>query len=141
MEIIGRQREWRKLEKCMEDNTPQLVIVNGRRRVGKTYLINHFFRNKYAFQITGGQNYSKENGLKAFARQLSVYSGSPCPTPKDWDEAFWSLEDYLSTRSEDEKLRCHGWRNLLRSLCLLSSHSGETGQNSMIILFSLPVAV
>ena len=88
----------------MEENTPQLVIVNGRRRVGKTYLINHFFQHKYAFQITGGQNYSKENSLKTFARQLSVYSGSPCPTPRDWDEAFWSLEDYLSTRSEDEKL-------------------------------------
>ena len=70
-DMIGRKREWEKLENCMEEGTTQLVNVNGRRRVGKTFLIDSFFQSHYAFQITGVQNATIENSLSAFARQLS----------------------------------------------------------------------
>ncbi len=34
--IIGRTKECERLDRCMEADTAQLVIVYGRRRVGKT---------------------------------------------------------------------------------------------------------
>jgi len=41
--IIGREAELRQLERSYQSKEAQLVIVYGRRRVGKTFLINHFF--------------------------------------------------------------------------------------------------
>ena len=102
--MIGRKRECQKLENCLEDGTAQLVIVTGRRRIGKTFLINTFFQGKYAFQITGVQNSTMEKSLEIFAVQLSGYSGTPCGVLKSWREAFMALGRYLDTRSEDEKL-------------------------------------
>lgn len=45
--IIGREKECESLQRCIEAKTSQLVIVYGRRRVGKTFLINQFFDNKF----------------------------------------------------------------------------------------------
>lgn len=103
-EMIGRNREREKLEKCMEDDTTQLVIVNGRRGVGKTYLIDTFFQNRYTFQVSGVQNSTMENSLKIFAGQLSSYTGTNCPVPKDWFEAFMAMRRYLDTRVTDERI-------------------------------------
>ena len=41
--FIGRQEEFKKLEKCYNEKQSQLVIVSGRRRVGKTFLVNEVF--------------------------------------------------------------------------------------------------
>ena len=95
--MIGRKRECQKLENRIEKGTAHLVIVTGRIRGGKTFLIDTFFQQKYAFQITGVQNSTTEEGMATFAKQLSVYSGNPCSMPKDWNDAFWSLVDYLDT--------------------------------------------
>lgn len=102
--MIGRKNEWQKLENCMEDGTAQLVLVNGRYRAGKTFLIDTFFQKQYAFQITGVQGLTMEESLSVFARQLSTYSGRPRPKPETWFEAFWSLEDHLDTLVEKDKL-------------------------------------
>ena len=40
--IIGRTIECEQLKDCLEEDGAQLVVVYGRRRVGKTYLINNF---------------------------------------------------------------------------------------------------
>ena len=103
-EMIGRKRECQKLEKCMEQWRTQLVIVTGRRRVGKTYLIDTFFQQNYAFQITGVQNSTMEKSLETFARQLSKYSGKSCPKPESWDDAFWGLAEYLDVLNPEEKM-------------------------------------
>lgn len=38
--IIGRIEECEQLDRCMRSDSSQLVVVYGRRRVGKTFLIN-----------------------------------------------------------------------------------------------------
>ena len=55
--IIGREREIKRLDKVMEETESQLVIVYGRRRVGKTFLINEYFDNRYDFKFTGSLNH------------------------------------------------------------------------------------
>ena len=39
-QMIGREKEIARLDRVMEEAEAQLVIVCGRRRVGKTFLIN-----------------------------------------------------------------------------------------------------
>lgn len=41
--IIGRQKEIEQINECYESKESQLVILYGRRRVGKTFLINQIF--------------------------------------------------------------------------------------------------
>ena len=51
--LIGRKRECERLEKCMKAATAQLVVVYGRRRVGKTFLVNQYFKDKLEFKTWG----------------------------------------------------------------------------------------
>ena len=48
----------------------QLVIVYGRRRVGKTYLIKEFFDYSFAFKLTGAFNQSRAAQLENFALEI-----------------------------------------------------------------------
>ena len=48
--IIGREAECERLEKCLRADQAQLVIIYGRRRVGKTFLINQFFDGRFDFK-------------------------------------------------------------------------------------------
>lgn len=47
--MIGRKKEIDELNRLYNSNKAELVAVFGRRRVGKTYLINHFFKNDFVF--------------------------------------------------------------------------------------------
>jgi predicted AAA+ superfamily ATPase len=47
--IIGRKEECMRLRACLERNEAQLIIIYGRRRVGKTFLINEYFDKRFAF--------------------------------------------------------------------------------------------
>ena len=46
--FIGRERELNSLEKLYASDKFEFAVIYGRRRVGKTALINHFIRNKKA---------------------------------------------------------------------------------------------
>lgn len=95
--IIGRTRECERLEKCMNATTAQLVVVYGRRRVGKTYLINHYFENNLDFKITGAYGQSKKIQLRNFNDELNRRTKSNKPVPTDWIQAFNNLRDYIDT--------------------------------------------
>ena len=41
--LIGRDKEHAELERCLNSDRSELVIVYGRRRIGKTFLIEEFF--------------------------------------------------------------------------------------------------
>lgn len=45
MNIVGRDQEQKELSHVLETNDPAFLVIYGRRRVGKTYLIKNFFRN------------------------------------------------------------------------------------------------
>ena len=65
--IIGRQDECERLKKCLGADQAQLVIIYGRRRVGKTFLINQFFDGRFDFKLTGAYGEPKETQLRYFA--------------------------------------------------------------------------
>jgi AAA+ ATPase superfamily predicted ATPase len=66
MKIIGREKEQRLFTQYLQSGSPEFVAVYGRRRVGKTFLINEFFREEYAFSVTGLAEKAKAMQLANF---------------------------------------------------------------------------
>ena len=101
--IIGREKEMEELQRCVQSSEAELVVVYGRRRVGKTFLVREFFNNSFAFQLTGLYNQPKSVQLHNFAITLSEYSHNPIQIPSSWLEAFTMLRSYLESLSGEEK--------------------------------------
>ena len=96
MKIIGRKTEQERLEQCERSHKSELVCVYGRRRVGKTYLIEQTFSERFAFRAIGVESGNTRVQLKSFHQRLQAY-GDPSKTiPKDWFEAFSRLENLLN---------------------------------------------
>lgn len=102
--IIGRQYEWNLLGDVMKSKESELVIVYGRRRVGKTFLVNQFFNNTYTFKHTGVYNKGTEVQLERFAASMSDYSGTDVSTPATWYKAFDMLKNYLKSVTAERKV-------------------------------------
>lgn len=69
--FVGRNQELDLLEETYESEAFGCVVIYGRRRVGKTSLINQFLRNKeYAYFFTAQQTLAKEN-LEGLSASLS----------------------------------------------------------------------
>ena len=101
--ILGRNEECRRLERCVHADTSQLVVVYGRRRVGKTYLINQFFHNNFAFKITGIYGENRTTQLNNFVMALNRNSSKKYDVPNDWYEAFEYLREYIGKLSKKNK--------------------------------------
>ncbi|MBP5397859.1 MAG: AAA family ATPase [Bacteroidales bacterium] len=101
--FIGRDYEIRQLEKYRNSSESELVIVYGRRRVGKTFLVKEFFDDTYDFKVTGMYQKDKSEQLKNFYLSLLEY-GSDCKAiPSDWLEAFNALKKLLKKAPGDRK--------------------------------------
>ena len=51
--MVGRKKEIQRLKDLYNSNKAELVAVYGRRRIGKTYLINECFKGKIMFRHAG----------------------------------------------------------------------------------------
>ncbi len=98
MNIIGREREKDIISKCLESKKPEFLVVYGRRRVGKTYLIREYFNEKFSFYTTGIPDQKTRSQLKAFNESLSNYGDDTGRVPKDWFEAFRRLRKILESK-------------------------------------------
>lgn len=103
-ELIGRKAERQTLQDCYDSGKPELVAVYGRRRVGKTFLVKQFFREKFDFYITGAYQASKAEQLLNFKMTLETYSKQKTKMPKNWLEAFFLLRDYLASLGDRRKV-------------------------------------
>lgn len=107
--IIGRKKEIKELEDILCSNKAEFVVIYGRRRVGKTFLVREFFKNKFAFHHTGLSPFelSEENilteQLNSFAMTLSRFGKTDGKRPSSWLEAFEMLRDLLENRKEKGK--------------------------------------
>lgn len=101
--IIGRTGEYRKLEHCMKSNEAELIVVYGRRRVGKTFLINSFFHESFSFYLTGVCGQPLNIQLFNFITELNTKTHSEHDIPSNWMEAFLLLREYIETLPDKEK--------------------------------------
>ncbi len=95
MKIIGRDREKDVLSRCLLSERPEFVVIYGRRRVGKTFLIKEYFRGQFSFYATGISDEKTSGQLKAFHASLRTYGSEERKAPKDWFEAFSRLRGLL----------------------------------------------
>lgn len=95
--LIGRDQEIRQLNNCYNSGDAEFIILYGRRRVGKTFLIRKHFESKFDFVLTGIHDGSKSVQLGNFANALEEYSGVTQSEPKSWFDAFNQLKRYLSS--------------------------------------------
>ncbi len=103
--FIGRKREITVLKDALDTSEAEMIAVVGRRRVGKTYLVNTIYEKQIVFEITGLQNSSMKEQLENFVLQLSEFSESPYPikTPTSWLQAFALLIAFLKQQKSIKK--------------------------------------
>lgn len=94
MELIGRHSDIRMLDTYMESDRAEFIAVYGRRRVGKTFLIDKYFNTEYAFSATGIIGGTRKEELGVFHESLKRY-GYKGNKPKSWMESFSALVDLL----------------------------------------------
>lgn len=102
-EMIGRTAELRRLHQCMAERQAQLILLYGRRRVGKTFLVHQFFNNQFTFQLTGAYNQPRVIQLRHFAFELKQMTGKRQRVPSDWTEAFEMLREALAVLPAEMK--------------------------------------
>ena len=102
--FIGRKNETERLLNCYQSNRSEFVILYGRRRVGKTFLVNHTFKGKFSFYYTGLHNTSLKRQLEKFAEAMQEYGTLPVkPQFDNWYHAFDALKAILKSSKRRNK--------------------------------------
>ena len=71
--FIGREKELNALEKLYQSGKFEFVVIYGRRRVGKTALINHFIDDKKSIYFMGVESNAKQN-LENLSKSILEFS-------------------------------------------------------------------
>lgn len=93
--FIGREAELQQLNALYKAEKFQCAIIWGRRRVGKTTLINKFIKNKPAIYFTATESTAKDN-LESFSQAIAFLqkqSLANAPIYKNFEEAFHAIYD------------------------------------------------
>ena len=103
--LVGREREWEELEWAVSSHRSEFIVMYGRRRVGKTFLVRRFFNDTYSFHYVGAHRQKKTVQLQNFREALARYSGDKSiPELKSWHDAFLQLAEYLEKCKEKRKI-------------------------------------
>ena len=97
--FVGRQEELMELQEGYDSGTFQCVVLYGRRRIGKTYLISRFMEDKPGIFFTA-QEVNDTLNLSHFTEKILEFfqltdSGIQF---RDWDSAFKFLADRAKER-------------------------------------------
>jgi len=104
MKLIGRIREVNRLKNWHASGKAEFIALYGRRRVGKTYLVEQLFDHELAFNVTGIIEGTRKEEEEVFLNALRRigYTGKPFKT---WLEAFNILKNLLQKKL-DTGQRC-----------------------------------
>lgn len=112
--IISREKEQAELKRLVGEPTAQMLVVYGRRRAGKTFLIREYFDDSFAFKHTAVSPMElkdRDDGellyrvqLNEFGASLRKYGSKDDSPIKDWFEAFHRLESLLDSRRKKGKM-------------------------------------
>lgn len=107
--MIGRKQEISELNRIYNRNKAELVAIYGRRRVGKTYLVDETFEGKITFRHAG-LSPEKEDPrgllklqLEHFYNSLDIQGMEKCDKPTSWLEAFLLLEKFLQAKDDGSR--------------------------------------
>lgn len=97
--FIGRKQELESLNKLLKKRSASLIVIQGRRRIGKSRLIEEFAKGHTFYPFSGVPPTKKttiQSQLNEFSRQLSMQTGLPEISANDWSKLFLLLADKVS---------------------------------------------
>lgn len=77
-EIINREEERATLQRLLTEGAPRLALIYGRRRVGKTYLLNRTWPDEQVFYFTASET-TEEQNRAALLEELGRVLGETVP--------------------------------------------------------------
>ena len=104
MMLVGREKELSLLRGALGDTKSHFIAVYGRRRIGKTFLIQEAFGYRFTFRHAGLSGAGMKEQLFAFASSLKEANFEVKHTPKNWLEAFELLKDGIRESREQRKV-------------------------------------
>lgn len=99
--FIGRERERKALENLYRSDKFEFAVIYGRRRVGKSALINQFIGNRKAIYFMGVESNEKQN-LENFSKSILEYSNG-IETESTFP-SFQAALEYVFRLAEKERL-------------------------------------
>ncbi|MEA2016866.1 MAG: ATP-binding protein, partial [Campylobacterota bacterium] len=108
--MIGRVKELEILSNACEENESNLIAVYGRRRIGKTYLINHMFnehkKDCLFFRFTGSYMLDSSMQLENFVEAIyDWFKIEPTKDITNWMSGFNLLKKAIaSTQTQNQKV-------------------------------------
>ncbi len=100
--FVGRQKELNDFKQLLGKKTASLVVIKGRRRIGKSRLVEEFAKNKkfYTFSALAPTDKTTDQSQRnEFARQLAEQFDLPGIKSDDWGGLFSLLAMYTQKGS------------------------------------------
>lgn len=92
--FVGRKKELNKLNLLLNKKSASLVVVKGRRRIGKSRLIEEFGKSHRIYTFSGvlpNEKTTLQSQLREFGWQLGKALGKPAFKDDDWNDLFLRL--------------------------------------------------
>ena len=99
--FIGREKELNALEKLYLSDKFEFVVIYGRRRVGKTALINHFIDDKKSIYFMGVESNAKQN-LENLSKSILEFSSGI--QPETYFPSYQAALEYVFQLAERERV-------------------------------------
>lgn len=138
MQFVGREREFNDLNKMYEENKFHLFVLYGRRRVGKTTLLNEFCKKKESIFYSAEQSNNKLNLEKFSNLVFSHYNETTLEPFSSWTNAI----TYIKEKQNGERIvividefpyLVKNNRSLLSELQHLIDHSLQDSKIFMVL--------
>lgn len=101
--FIGRNKELEELNLLFKKDSSSLIVIRGRRRIGKSRLIEEFAKDKIFFEFTGlpiVENTTAQSQREEFARQLTEQTGISELKADDWGNLFVVLAKNIQPKKQ-----------------------------------------
>jgi AAA+ ATPase superfamily predicted ATPase len=99
--FIGRKTELAELERFTKKKSASFIVVRGRRRIGKSRLIEEFGKNFDKFYSFIGlapeKNVTRQHQLETFSLQIAQQFKAPRARYDDWSDALWAVGEQVKS--------------------------------------------
>jgi AAA+ ATPase superfamily predicted ATPase len=99
--FVGRKSELQRLEDLSKSGRACLVVIKGRRRIGKSRFAEEFGKDKIFLPFSGlapVKGVTAQDQRDTFVRELTTLFHLPSFTCTDWSDAFAHLSRHLTTK-------------------------------------------